>query len=160
MKIQHPRPKKKAAKRHKNFLERCRNIETPPEISAKLHKHFNSDRLTRKCLVSLANTLIETNPELPKLKKAANRMDAFFWFTKNWKKVEKFIGVIPSEMISEPENILGNDIINKDDEIEDTYHIDTSDDDELSDNSLQSVSEEEEPVMLNHDIYDEELNDK
>ena len=45
MNIQHPKKKKeKATKRHKNFLKRSRNIETPFEVASKLRKNFNSDR--------------------------------------------------------------------------------------------------------------------
>ena len=71
--------------------------------------------------------------------------------------------IIPADDYSENENEDENMINDDNDDIIyiDTYDMDrgTSDDDELSDNSLPSVSETE-PVILNKDTYDEELEDK
>ena len=46
---------------------------------------------------------MEANPELPKHKKSASKITTLNLFIINWKKVEKFIGIISGEIDSDNE---------------------------------------------------------
>ena len=104
---------------------------------------------------------MEANPELLKLRKSASKMTTLNLFIINWKKVEKFIGIIPGEIDSDNEapfdtsRYFGIQSLDQDaDAPPNIFGIpnDISYYEELSDNSLSSIPDSEH----NDTIFDDD----
>lgn len=86
-------PKKKQKKRKISSLEKGKCQKENDEIIDILTRHFNSEKITRANLLSLADNLIQANAFLPRLKKASSKDEISNWFRCNWNVIKPALGV-------------------------------------------------------------------
>lgn len=71
-----------------------------------ISKHISGNKITKAKLFALADHLIETNQDLPKIKKSCNKKELCDWFRLNWKLISQSLGTIQNTETNEEDSFI------------------------------------------------------
>ena len=84
-----------------------------------ISKHLEGSKITKANLYALADHLMKTIKEIPKINKSCSKKELIDWFNKNWKSISQTLKTIES---TEPNDFKLNETE------EDSFFIDSESD--------------------------------